>query len=74
MVRATGRYQNQRVELDQPIGLADGTSVEVQIRPIAETDRAERMLWGQIGMDRLQEEWDNPADAVYDDWKELYGV
>ena len=71
MVRATGRCQNQRVDLDQPIGLADGTSVEVQIRPIADTDHAERMLWGQIGMDRLEEEWDNPADAAYDDWKEL---
>jgi hypothetical protein len=28
----------------------------------------------QLGTDRLEEEWDNPEDAVYDDWKKLYGV
>jgi hypothetical protein len=74
MVHATGRYRNQRVELDQPVQLADGTAVEVQIRPIAESDRTERAHWAQLGMDRLEEEWDNPEDAVYDDWKKLYGV
>jgi hypothetical protein len=74
MVRATGRYRSQRVELDQPVELADGTPVEVQIRPIAESDRAERTSWAQLGMDRLEEEWDNPEDAVYDNWKTMYGV
>ncbi len=74
MVRATGRYRNQCVELDQPIELADDTPVEVQIHPIAESDRAERTHWAELGMDRLEEEWDTPEDAVYDDWKRLYGV
>jgi len=74
MVRTTGRYRNRCVELDQPIELADGTSVEVQIRPIAETDRAERSHWAILGTDRLEEEWNNPEDAIYDDWKKLYGV
>ncbi len=74
MVRATGRYRNQCVELDQPIEIAEGTSVEVQIRPIAETDRTERQHWAELGMDRLEEEWDNPEDGIYDDWKKLYAV
>ena len=30
--------------------------------------------WALLGTARLEEEWDNPQDAVYDDWKRLYGV
>ena len=30
--------------------------------------------WAELGMSRLEQEWDNPEDAVYDDWKKLYGV
>jgi hypothetical protein len=74
MVTTTGYYRDRRVELDQPVDLPDGTPVEVQISPIADSDRAERTRWAQLGMDRLEEEWDTPQDAVYDDWKKLYGV
>jgi hypothetical protein len=27
-----------------------------------------------LGMGRLEFEWDNPKDALYDNWRELYGV
>ena len=74
MTHTTGKYRRQRVDLDEPIELADGTLVEVQIRPIANSDRIERASWAQVGMDRLEEEWNNPEDAAYDDWKTLYGV
>jgi hypothetical protein len=30
--------------------------------------------WAELGMDRLEAEWDNPRDAIYDDWRRLYGV
>ena len=30
--------------------------------------------WRDLSMSRLEQEWDNPEDAIYDDWKWLYGV
>jgi predicted DNA-binding antitoxin AbrB/MazE fold protein len=74
MIRATARYRNQILELDQPLALAEGTQVEVDIRPAEEAQRGETQAWAELGMSRLEEEWDNPEDAVYDDWKKLYGI
>ena len=48
-----------------------GMSRRVEIRTIDEATDAE---WRELGLQRLEAEWDNPADAVYDNWKELYGV
>ena len=69
MIRTKGRYRHQMVELDQPLNLADGTEVELEIYP---TD--EKEAWMELGMSRLEEEWSNPQDSIYDDWKKLYGV
>jgi hypothetical protein len=71
MIRIKGRYFQQKVELDQPLDLPDGTEVEVEIK--SEEDR-EKEDWIRLGMSRLEAEWDNPEDAIYDDWKKLYGV
>lgn len=30
--------------------------------------------WSLLSEDALQRVWDNEADAVYDDWRSLYGV
>jgi len=54
------------VELDQPLNLADGTEVKLEIHP---TD--EKEAWMELGMSRLEEEWSNPQDSIYDDWKKL---
>ena len=74
MMRAKGRYRNQALELDQPLALAEGTEVEIDIHPTKEAQGAEHQEWAELGMNRLEEEWDNSEDAVYDDWKKLYGV
>lgn len=74
MIRAKGRYRNQTLELDQPLALAEGTAVEIDIHLTDEAQEAEHKGWAELGMNRLEEEWDNPEDAVYDDWKTLYGV
>jgi hypothetical protein len=55
--------------LDQPLNLADGTEVDVEIHPADE-----REDWMELGMSRLEEEWSNPQDTIYDDSKKLYGV
>ena len=60
-----GTYRNGKVELDQPLDLPDGAPVEIEVRP---TDDDEG--WRELGMARLEEEWDNPQDAVYDPGKE----
>lgn len=69
MIRATGRFRNQRLELDQEIELADGAEVVVEIRL-----REEDEDWSDLSSSRLDEEWNNPEDALYDDWRRLYGV
>jgi hypothetical protein len=34
----------------------------------------ERRVWSALGSEAMTRVWDNDADAVYDDWKQLYGV
>ena len=74
MIRVTGRYQKQSVELDAPLSLSDGTVVEIVVRVKPDSSTEERADFMDLGMARLEEEWDNPEDAIYDDWKQLYGV
>ena len=69
MIRAKGRYRNQAVELGQPLALEEGAEVEVDIHLANEHEG-----WTELGMSRLEEDWDNPQDAVYDNWKKLYRV
>lgn len=74
MDRIRGRYRNQKVELEQPLDLPDGTEVEVAIRPVPLEAADDLGEWRELGMERLQEEWDNSSDAVYDNWRRLYGA
>ena len=74
MVRAKGRYRNQMLELEQPLALPEGTQVEVDVYLAGESHDSEKHAWELLGSARLEEEWDNPEDAIYDDWKKLYGV
>ena len=30
--------------------------------------------WSAMGLDSFQRDWDNAEDAIYDNWRELYGV
>lgn len=71
MIRLKGHWKQSSLHLDQPLSLPEGTEVVVEIRTLDEATDAE---WQEQGMQRLEAEWDNPADAVYDNWKELYGV
>ena len=34
----------------------------------AETD------WHEMSLAAFEKEWDNPDDAIYDNWREIYGV
>jgi hypothetical protein len=71
MIRVKGRYRNATIELAESVNLPDGTVVEVVIHPAGEdADDA----WRDLGMERLEREWDNERDAIYDDWRRLYGI
>ncbi len=70
-MRVRGRYRHQTVELATPLPVADGTEVEVEIVVPESTAHDESEAWQELGMNRLEEEWDNPDDAIYDSWKEL---
>ena len=71
MIRLKGRWEQSTLHLNEPLSLPEGTEVVVEIRTVDEVSDSE---WRELGMRRLEEEWDNPVDAVYDNWKELYGV
>ena len=30
--------------------------------------------WSAMSLDTFQRDWDNTEDAIYDNWKELYGL
>ena len=30
--------------------------------------------WMALGLASFEEDWDNPEDAIYDDWREIYGI
>ena len=70
MIRAKGRIEDKKLVLEQPLDLVDGTEVVVDVYS---TEDLEDETWSELGMSRLEEEWDNPEDAIYDDWKKLYG-
>jgi hypothetical protein len=70
-IRLRGHIRGGQIELDQPVCLPDGETVEVLIQASPADERED---WQAAGMARLEQEWDNPEDAIYDDWRTLYGV
>ena len=74
MIRTKARYRNQTLELPHPLSVAEGTEVEVDIKLSSESEDVVREDWAEAGTTRLEAEWNNPQDAIYDDWKKLYGV
>ena len=56
MIRVTGHYQKQSVELDAPLSLSDGTIVEVVVRVNADPSTVERDEFEDLGLTRLEEE------------------
>ncbi len=71
MIRIRGKCEKKSLRLEEPVELPDGTEVVIDIHPVSgESDEG----WRELGMDRLESEWTNPDDAIYDNWRELYGA
>ncbi len=30
--------------------------------------------WQKMSLTAFEKDWDNPEDAIYDNWRELYGI
>ena len=42
---------------------------------VRESDEPDEGLeWQRLGLAAFEKGWDNPDDAVYDDWRALYGI
>jgi len=41
---------------------------------ILSDETLEEMDWMALGLAEFQKDWDNEDDAIYDNWKEHYGV
>ncbi len=37
-------------------------------------EAADETDWQKLSLTTFEQEWDNPDDAIYDNWRELYGV
>ena len=47
----------------------------MQISQVSEGDeKSERHIWYALGTKSLERVWDNDADAVYDNWRDMYNV
>jgi hypothetical protein len=66
MIRLKGRYRGEELELDQPLDLPEGTEVVVEIRSVTGDQGSDDEALRELGMSHLEEEWNNPQDAVYD--------
>jgi prevent-host-death family protein len=45
-----------------------------RIQKLEAERQAERAEWSRMSEAALMRVWDNPLDAVYDDWRALYGT
>ena len=70
MIRLKGTYRNQTLELERPCHSRMAKSSKSTSLAEGRVARS----WSQLGMERLEQDWDNEKDAVYDNWRKLYGV
>jgi uncharacterized tellurite resistance protein B-like protein len=41
---------------------------------VVESKIDEDLDWQELSLSSFTADWDNPEDAIYDNWRELYGV
>ena len=44
------------------------------LESVLASEGSEDANWSAMSLDAFEQDWDNPEDAVYDNWKELYGA
>ena len=67
-----GHLRNGVVVLDGPVRLPEGAGVRVEL---AEgNEQSNERDWGHVPAASFAEDWENDQDAIYDRWRERYGV
>ena len=62
-------------KIAQEAGVTEDALIEKALDLLfSHSAREERAAWAALSQTALQRVWDNDADAVYDDWRTLYGV
>jgi len=62
----------EKLDLQEKIRLWE--LLDKQISQIDKDEKSERHIWYALGMKSLERVWDNDADAVYDNWRDMYNV
>jgi len=55
----------------------DGASIRIKrsdLESLAKPLHSKVATWTQLSAAAFNEDWDNTEDAIYDDWRTLYGV
>jgi len=50
------------------------TLAKLLLESVLTGEADEEANWSAMSLDAFQRDWDNPEDAIYDNWRELYGV
>ena len=67
-----GHVRNGVGGLDEPVKLPEGAAVRVELA--GSDEEARERDWSRVPAASFAEDWDNDQDAVYDQWRERYGV
>ena len=78
VVHLSEERNRQLIQMASAGGTTEDALIEKALDILFELSRAagktERQNWSVLSAEALNRVWDNDADAVYDNWKELYGV
>lgn len=50
------------------------TLAKLLLESVLTDEPDEDASWSALSLDAFQKDWDNAEDAIYDDWRKLYGV
>ena len=69
------------LEMTEVLGLAKRFSprerlvmAKLLLESVVSEDTEDEMDWQSMSLAAFEQDWDNPEDAIYDNWRELYGV
>jgi predicted DNA-binding antitoxin AbrB/MazE fold protein len=63
------RFLHGLLEPLEATNLREGQKYEINIKPLAIGE-----TWEELASHSFTKDWDNPADALYDNWQQYYGV
>lgn len=59
--------------------IIDGITVPITennsvLSPVFKAEAMGETDWNNMSLASFEKEWENPEDAVYDNWREVYGI